>query len=69
MWWSGNRDLRIGEFLQFTVVENEEGRFRQYREDVSKTIQGGLKYRRIKQKCIVAYENKQQKLKSCVIKL
>jgi len=37
-----DRDLHRGESSQFTVVENENGRCLQYRDDVSKTNQGDL---------------------------
>ncbi|XP_021345205.1 uncharacterized protein LOC110445118 [Mizuhopecten yessoensis] len=47
-----HRNLRRGDRSQFCVGENEQGRYLAYTEDISKNNQGGLKHRKVSNKCL-----------------
>ena len=52
-----HRSLRVGLTSQITIHSENGVRYLLYKEDVSKTKQGGLKHRKIKPKEVRAYEN------------
>ena len=52
-----HRSLRVGEKSQITLHMENGLRFLLYKEDVSKSNQGGLDHRKIKPKIVRAYEN------------
>jgi hypothetical protein len=63
-----HRNLRAGPSSQISVAEDEHGRHLVYREDVSKTMQGGLKHRKVEGKRVLAYANTQNP-ERCIVRL
>ena len=63
-----HRSLRVGPNSQITVHEENNFKYLLYKEDVSKTRQGGLKHRKIIPKQVRAYENVFQPDR-CIVKL
>ena len=63
-----HRSLRVGPNSQITVHVENSLKYLLYKEDVSKTRQGGLKHRKILPKQVCAYENKFQPDR-CIVKL
>ena len=62
------RNLRAGPTSQLSVGSNEEGRFLCYRQDVSKTNQGGLQHRNVSPKIVLAFENLENP-ERCIVRL
>lgn len=60
-----HRDLKWKN-SQIKLISNKKGEFLRYSEDVSKSNQGGLKHRKVKQKVVDAYENKRDRSR-CIV--
>ena len=63
-----HRSLRVGPTSQITLHNEGNFRYLLYKEDVSKTRQGGLKHRKVVPKKVRAYENLFQP-ERCIVKL
>ena len=62
------RSLRVGPTSQLSIGTNEEGRYLCYRQDISKTNQGGLQHRNHSPKIVRAFENVESP-ERCIVKL
>ena len=64
-----HRNLRIGQYSQLSIKTDQNNKkYIQYYEDVSKANRGGLNHRKIEPKITRAYENKSEQ-KKCPVRL